>query len=51
MAHKDCGVWGGLNSGAQKESREEELNALVAPEVRAALERNGIELVNYGGLR
>lgn len=33
-----------------KESREEELRALVAPEVRAALERHGIELVNYGGL-
>ncbi len=29
-----------------KESREEELRALVAPEVRAALERNGVELVN-----
>jgi predicted glycoside hydrolase/deacetylase ChbG (UPF0249 family) len=34
-----------------KESREHELAALVAPEVRQALERNGIELVNYGGLR
>lgn len=34
-----------------KESREEELKALTAPEVRAALERHGIELVNYGGLR
>ncbi len=34
-----------------KESREEELNALVAPEVRAALERHGIELVDYAGLR
>jgi predicted glycoside hydrolase/deacetylase ChbG (UPF0249 family) len=33
-----------------KESREEELNALVATEVRAALERHGIELVNYAGL-
>jgi predicted glycoside hydrolase/deacetylase ChbG (UPF0249 family) len=33
-----------------KESREHELEALVAPEVRQALERNGIELVNYGGL-
>jgi predicted glycoside hydrolase/deacetylase ChbG (UPF0249 family) len=30
-----------------KESREHELAALVAPEVREALERNGIELVNY----
>src|SRR5207244_2914034 len=30
-----------------KESRERELEALVAPEVRAALERNGIDLVNY----
>jgi predicted glycoside hydrolase/deacetylase ChbG (UPF0249 family) len=34
-----------------KESREEELKALVAPEVRAALERNRIELVAYAGLR
>ena len=34
-----------------KESREEELAALVAPEVRAALARHGIELVNYAGLR
>jgi predicted glycoside hydrolase/deacetylase ChbG (UPF0249 family) len=33
-----------------KESREEELEALMAPETRAALERSGIELVNYGGL-
>jgi len=33
-----------------KESREEELRALTAPEVRAAVERNGIELVNYAGL-
>jgi len=33
-----------------KESREEELDALVAPEVRTALERNRIELVNYEGL-
>jgi predicted glycoside hydrolase/deacetylase ChbG (UPF0249 family) len=33
-----------------KESREEELEALMAAETRAALERNGIELVNYGGL-
>jgi predicted glycoside hydrolase/deacetylase ChbG (UPF0249 family) len=30
-----------------KESRERELEALIAPEVRAAMERNGIELVNY----
>ena len=34
-----------------KESREHELEALVAPETRTALERNGIELVSYGGLR
>jgi predicted glycoside hydrolase/deacetylase ChbG (UPF0249 family) len=34
-----------------KESREEELKALIAPETRAALDRNGIELVNYAGLR
>ena len=33
-----------------KESREEELQALVAPEVRDALARNGIQLVNYAGL-
>lgn len=33
-----------------KESREQELAALVAPEVREALVRNGIELVNYRGL-
>jgi predicted glycoside hydrolase/deacetylase ChbG (UPF0249 family) len=30
-----------------KESRERELQALVAPEVRVAMERAGIELVNY----
>ena len=33
-----------------KESREHELEALVAPEVRQAVERNEIELVNYAGL-
>ena len=33
-----------------KESREAELAALVAPEVRAAMTRHGIELVNYAGL-
>ena len=33
-----------------KESREEELRALTAPEVRAALELNRIELVNYAGI-
>jgi chitin disaccharide deacetylase len=33
-----------------KESRERELEALVAPEVRAALERNGVELIGYAGL-
>lgn len=33
-----------------KESREDELAALVAPEVRQALDHNGIELVNYAGL-
>jgi len=33
-----------------KESRERELEALTAPEVRAALERSGIELVGYAGL-
>jgi hypothetical protein len=30
-----------------KESREHELNALTAPETRAALARNGIELASY----
>jgi chitin disaccharide deacetylase len=30
-----------------KESREDELRALIAPEVRHAIERNGIDLVNY----
>ena len=34
-----------------KESRERELEALVAPEVRTAMERNGIELVNYRELQ
>jgi len=34
-----------------KESRERELEALMAPETRAALERHGIELVGYAGLR
>ncbi len=33
-----------------KESREHELEALIAPETRMALERNGIELVDYRGL-
>ena len=33
-----------------KESREHELEALVAPETRVALERNGIELVNYAAI-
>jgi chitin disaccharide deacetylase len=33
-----------------KESREWELEALLAPQTRAALERNAIELVNYAGL-
>jgi predicted glycoside hydrolase/deacetylase ChbG (UPF0249 family) len=33
-----------------KESREMELEALIAPEVRDAIERHGIELVNYAGL-
>ena len=33
-----------------KESREHELAALVAPEVRQALEHNGIELVDYRSL-
>jgi predicted glycoside hydrolase/deacetylase ChbG (UPF0249 family) len=34
-----------------KDSRERELEALTARETRDAVERNGIELVNYGGLR
>jgi len=33
-----------------KESRERELAALTAPEVREALERHSIELVNFAGL-
>jgi predicted glycoside hydrolase/deacetylase ChbG (UPF0249 family) len=34
-----------------KESREHELEALTAPETRAALERHGIELAQYAGLK
>ncbi len=34
-----------------KESREHELEALVSAEVREAVERHSIELVNYGSLR
>ena len=34
-----------------KESRERELEALIAPEVRQALVRNDVELVSYSGLR
>ncbi len=33
-----------------KESRERELEALMAPETRTALDRYGIELVDYGAL-
>jgi predicted glycoside hydrolase/deacetylase ChbG (UPF0249 family) len=33
-----------------KESREQELEALIAPEVRDAMERQEIDLVNYRGL-
>ena len=33
-----------------KESREHELAALIAPEVRAAMTRHGIDLVNYSEL-
>src|SRR5699024_7037051 len=33
-----------------KKSREDELNALIAPEVRAALVRHRIDLVDYSGL-
>jgi len=33
-----------------KESRERELEALMAPETRSTLERQGVELVGYGGL-
>ena len=33
-----------------KESRERELRALTSPEVRAALEESGVELMNYRGL-
>ncbi len=31
-------------------SRERELDALIAPETRAALDREAIELINYGDL-
>jgi predicted glycoside hydrolase/deacetylase ChbG (UPF0249 family) len=34
-----------------KESRQAELEALTAPEVREAIQRAGIELGNYGSLR
>ncbi len=45
-----CG--GELRNAATRlrESRERELEALVAPEVRAAIVRNGIELVRYAEL-
>jgi predicted glycoside hydrolase/deacetylase ChbG (UPF0249 family) len=33
-----------------KKSREHELAALVAPEVRQAVEQNGIDLVDYRSL-
>ncbi len=33
-----------------KDSRQHELEALVAPEVREALRQNGVELTNYAGL-
>ena len=33
-----------------KKSREHELEALIAPEVKMAIAKNGIELVNYLGL-
>ena len=33
-----------------KESRERELEALIAPETRQALERHSVELVNYAQL-
>jgi len=33
-----------------KESRERELEALLASAAREALERHGVELVNYAGL-
>jgi len=33
-----------------KDSREQELRALTAPEVRAALTESGVELVSYRGL-
>jgi predicted glycoside hydrolase/deacetylase ChbG (UPF0249 family) len=47
------GICGAALLGARtrlKESREAELAALVAPEVRSAVERNGIELVTYAQL-
>jgi predicted glycoside hydrolase/deacetylase ChbG (UPF0249 family) len=33
-----------------RESRERELEALMSAEARSAIERNGVELVSYGGL-
>jgi chitin disaccharide deacetylase len=33
-----------------KESREREFEALIAPEVKDALARNGVQLVNYAGI-
>jgi predicted glycoside hydrolase/deacetylase ChbG (UPF0249 family) len=33
-----------------KESRERELEALIAPDTRAALEHSGVQLVSYRNL-
>ena len=45
-----CGPALGAARTRLKESREAELAALTAPEVRAAILHHGIELVNYAGL-
>jgi len=34
-----------------KESREQELRALIAPEVRSAVEESGVELASYRQLQ
>jgi predicted glycoside hydrolase/deacetylase ChbG (UPF0249 family) len=33
-----------------KQSRQEELNALTSPEVRAAVQEAGVRLTGFGGL-
>ena len=51
MCHSGCCGEALRNARTRlKESREHELEALIAPETRAALERQKIELVGYRGL-